>query len=220
MALLTIVHRALSTFLRVQIAAAAAFGVAVYVGLDLVSRAGIATYPAAIAIAAFMGTAQVIPQLGGLVGAIPIVLIALARQDEPEAAVALLVVYLVATQLVKMAVGGRLGRDLNVRPALALPAFAVISQIGLVWLLLSAPILVIARNTVRYLRGRLAEPPQPAGVLPWERRRPASAPAARPGPVPRLPQPRPASPRPGRGSRARSPAGPAVRSGVRPAPRR
>ena len=34
MAILTIVHRALSTFLRVQIAAAAAVGLAVYVGLD------------------------------------------------------------------------------------------------------------------------------------------------------------------------------------------
>jgi hypothetical protein len=113
----------------------------------------------------------VIPQLGGLLGAIPIVLVALARQGEPEVALALLAVYLVAVQVVKLAVGGRLGRDLNVRPAIALPAFAVISQIGLVWLLLSAPILVIARNTVRYLRGRVSEPPQPAGVVPGERRR-------------------------------------------------
>jgi hypothetical protein len=123
-----------------------------------------------------MGTAQVIPQLGGLIGALPIVLIALARQDEPAAAVALLVVYVIALQIVKMAVGARLGRDLNVRPAIALPAFAVISQIGLVWLLLSAPILVVARNTVRYLRGRLSEPPLPAGVLPGERRRSAAPP--------------------------------------------
>jgi predicted PurR-regulated permease PerM len=185
MALLTIVHRALSTFLRVQIAAAAALGVVVYAGLDLVAQAGIASYSVPIAIAAFMGTAQVIPQLGGLIGAIPIVLVAFARQDQPEAAVALLVVYLVAQQLVKVAVGGRLGRDLNVRPALALPAFAVISQIGLGWLLLSAPILVIARNMVIYLRGRLAEPPLPAGVLPWERgrRRTAAVPAAAASPI-------------------------------------
>jgi predicted PurR-regulated permease PerM len=179
MALLTIVHRALGTFLRVQLAAAGAVGVAVYVGLQGVERAEIATYPAGIALAAFMGTAQVIPQLGGLIGALPIALLALARQDDPAATIALLVVYVVALQLVKMAVGARLGRDLNVRPAIALPAFAVISQIGLVWLLLSAPILVIARNTVRYLRGRMSEPPQPAGVLPGERRRASAAPTVR-----------------------------------------
>lgn len=167
-ALVTIVHRALSTFLRVQLAAAFAVGLVVYAGLRLSAESGIAAYSAPIAMAAFMGTAQVIPQLGGLIGAIPIVLVALARQDEPVAAVTLAVVYLVALQLVKLAVGDRLGRDLRVRPALALPAFAVLSQIGPVWLLLSAPILVIARNAVVYLRGRLAEPPAPAGVLPWE----------------------------------------------------
>jgi hypothetical protein len=122
----------------------------------------------------------VIPQLGGLIGALPIGLLALARQDEPAATVALLVVYVVALQLVKVAVGARLGRDLNVRPAIALPAFAVISQIGLVWLLLSAPILVIARNTVAYLRGRMSEPPRPVGVLPGQRaeRRPSPASSA------------------------------------------
>jgi len=180
MALLTIIHRALGTFLRVQLAAAGAVGVAVYVGLQGVERAEIAAYQVPIAVAAFMGTAQVIPQLGGLIGALPIGLLALARQDEPAATVALLVVYVVALQLVKMAVGARLGRDLNVRPAIALPAFAVISQIGLVWLLLSAPILVIARNTVAYLRGRMSEPPRPVGVLPGQRaeRRPSPASSA------------------------------------------
>jgi predicted PurR-regulated permease PerM len=170
-ALTTIVHRAMSTFLRVQVAAAFAVGLVAYAGMELSAIGGIATYATALAIAAWMGTAQVIPQLGGFVGAVPIVLVALARQDEPVAAIALAAIYLVAVQVVKLAVGGRLGRDLNVRPALALPAFAVISQIGLVWLLLSAPILVIARNAVVYLRGRLADPPAPAGVLPWERRR-------------------------------------------------
>ena len=83
--------------------------------------------------------------------------------------------------------------------ALALPAFAVISQIGLGWLLLSAPILVVARNTVIYLRGRLAEPPIPAGVLPWERgrRRTAVVPAAATPPIYRGTGglPRPGAPR-------------------------
>ena len=207
MALLTIVHRALGTFLRVQLAAAGAVGVAVYVGLQGVERAEIATYQAAIAVAAFMGTAQVIPQLGGLIGALPIGLLALARQDEPAATVALLVVYVVALQLVKLAVGARLGRDLNVRPAIALPAFAVISQIGLVWLLLSAPILVIARNTVAYLRGRMSEPPRPAGVLPGPADGEASIPRVggdAAAPVSRRDRRHP--PGPGRRRRVRTPA--------------
>ena len=172
MALLTIVHRALEHLpAGPDRRRRGAVGVAVYVGLEGVERAEIASYPAAIAVAAFMGTAQVIPQLGGLdrrasrscCSRSPARTSPRPRSRSSSSTSSRM-------QLVKLAVGGRLGRDLNVRPALALPAFAVISQIGLVWLLLSAPILVIARNTVRYLRGRLAEPPQPAGVLPWERR--------------------------------------------------
>ncbi|MBP1705432.1 MAG: hypothetical protein H6Q36_1171, partial [Chloroflexi bacterium] len=188
MALLAIVHRATSTFLRVQLAAAVAVGVLVYGGILLLQQTGSVTVVdqlRALSIAVLMGVAQVIPQLGSLLGLLPIALVAIARPDEPQAALALLVIYLVSLQLVNMAVGGRLGRDLKVPNALALPAFAVISQVGLVWLLLSAPILVIARNTVRYIRGRLAEPPRPAGVLPWERtaRRSPVTPAPAPPPL-------------------------------------
>jgi predicted PurR-regulated permease PerM len=186
MALLTIVHRAMSTFLRVQLAAAFAVGALVYGGILLVQQTGSVTVVdqmRALSTAVLMGAAQVIPQLGSLIGLLPIVLVAIVRPDQPQAALAMLIIYLVSLQLVNMAVGGRLGRDLKVPNALALPAFAVISQIGLVWLLLSAPILVIARNTVRYLRGRLAEPPRPAGLLPWERA--ATRPGATmPAPVP------------------------------------
>ena len=84
-----------------------------------------------------------------------------------------------------MTVGQRLGRVLNVRASLAIPGVVVLSSIGIGWLLLSAPILVIFRDTVAYLRGRLSEPPMPAGVLPGERTQAtvmAQAPA-RPVPV-------------------------------------
>ena len=105
-------------------------------------------------------------------------LAAVVRTNEPLVWGGYLVIYLVAIRLVSMAVGGRLGRDLSVRPSLALPAFAILSQLGLVWLLVSAPLLVVIRDTVAYLRGRLAEPPRPAGLLPWERSRTQTAPAS------------------------------------------
>jgi hypothetical protein len=43
------------------------------------------------------------------------------------------------------------------------------SQLGLIWLLIAAPILAIARDVVKYLGGRLDDPPRPAGVIPGER---------------------------------------------------
>ena len=183
MALITIAHRAVSTFLRVQLAAAAGVGLLVYVGLAGLERLDLATIPNGIAVATFAGAVQVIPQLGGILGLVPAILGFVTRPDEPVVWGGYLAIYLVSTRLVSMAVGGRLGRDLNVRPALALPAFAILSQVGLLWLLFSAPILVVARDAISYVRGRLAEPPRPAGVLPGRR------PATRPSPAPATPPP-------------------------------
>ncbi len=214
MAIITIVHRAASTFLRVQLAAAAATGILIYVGLTLLEKIGNTAIPADVAIATYAGFVQVIPQLGGILGLLPALLAAVVRTNEPLVWGGYLVIYLVAIRLVSMAVGGRLGRDLSVRPSLALPAFAILSQLGLVWLLVSAPLLVVIRDTVAYLRGRLAEPPRPAGLLPWQRRQtqaaagsagrppvyrtagPAARPPARPvGAVPAPARP-PAAPQP------------------------
>ena len=62
----------------------------------------------------------------------------------------------------------------------------MIGQLGILWLLLSAPIVAIAADLIRYIHGRLSEPPLPAGVLPRSEGQPATAatavPAARPAP--------------------------------------
>jgi hypothetical protein len=42
----------------------------------------------------------------------------------------------------------------------------MIGQFGILALLRSAPIVAIATDLVRYLHGRLLDPPRPAGVLP------------------------------------------------------
>jgi hypothetical protein len=100
--------------------------------------------------------------------------------------------------------GSRLkARRLNVHPAIMVPGVVVISQFGVGWLLLSAPIVAIATDLVRYVHGRLSEPPTPAGILPGETvpahgvatrsivRRPLEAPrplAAAAAPVPGSPR--------------------------------
>jgi hypothetical protein len=57
-------------------------------------------------------------------------------------------------------------RRLGVHPAILVPGVVMIGQFGVLPLLLSAPIVAIAVDLVRYAHGRLSEPPQPAGVLP------------------------------------------------------
>jgi hypothetical protein len=78
-----------------------------------------------------------------------------------------LVIYLGAMFLGGSMLGARLReRRLGVHPVILVPGVVMIGQFGVLWLLLSAPIVAIAVNLVRYLHGRLSEPPRPAGQLP------------------------------------------------------
>ena len=61
-----------------------------------------------------------------------------------------------------------MGRRLGVHPAIMVPGVVMIGQFGVLWLLLAAPIVAIVVDVIRYLHGRLSEPPRPAGVLPHE----------------------------------------------------
>lgn len=203
MAMLRIVHRAASTFLRVQLAAAFLVGLGVWAGFAVIREANPdALKGGELAVAAFAGAVQVIPQFGWLLGLAPAAIVFAVRPDAPWLGAAYLVIYLAAVRLVGLLVGRRLGRDLNVRAAIAVPGVVVISSFGLAPLLLSAPIMVILRDLIAYVRGRLAEPPLPAGLLPGEvRRRGAVAGSrvgARPVPVPPLYVQAPATPGAGR----------------------
>ena len=189
MAVVRIVDRAVSTFLRVQLAAAFFVSVGVFVGLSLAERAGIATFNSELAVAAFAGLVQVVPQVGWLLGLIPAIIPIVTRPEAPTVPLTYLAVYVVSVRLVQLTVGQRLGRLLNVRASLAIPGVVLLSAIGIGWLLLSAPILVIFRDTVQYLRGRLAEPPMPAGVLPGQQTRGTAGATARSVPVPLLYRP-------------------------------
>ena len=46
--------------------------------------------------------------------------------------------------------------------------FVILTEFGWIWLFIAAPIVSIAVTTVRYIHGRLSDPPRPAGVLPWD----------------------------------------------------
>ncbi len=169
LAVIRIVHRAASTYLRVQLAAALLVGIGVWLGFAIVRQLDPTLLRGGdVAVAAFAGMVQVIPQVGWILGLLPAGLAAVVRPDRPILPIAYLAIYLVVVRLVGLVVGSRLGRDLNLRAAIAVPGVVVISSFGLAPLLLSAPILVILRDLVTYLRGRLSEPPSPAGVIPGE----------------------------------------------------
>jgi predicted PurR-regulated permease PerM len=177
-AVAAIADRAAGAYLRGYVVTAALVGLLTYVGLQLLPQIGGPTYQQPVALATFAGVTQVVPVLGTILGLIPALLI---LPLSPERAAAYLAVYVVARILGSTILGSRLmSRNIGVHPAILVPGVVLIGQFGILWLLLSAPIVAIAVDLVRYIHGRLSEPPRPAGVLPHEPM-PVAAQAARTG---------------------------------------
>ena len=170
-----IVDRAAGSYLRGYIVTGFLVGLIAY-GLTLLSpRIGGPTFNEPLAVATFAGATQIIPIVGPILGLLPALLI---LPLSPERAAIYLVIYFAARYIGASMLGSRLmGRRLGVHPAILVPAVVMIGQFGVLWLLLSAPIVAIAADLVRYVHGRLSEPPMPAGVLPRSQEAAMAAPA-------------------------------------------
>lgn len=182
LALARIADRAFGTFLRVRVVLAIVSGALLWLGLEAASSLGLGEFKYAVAAATLLGMLQLIPELGFFLGLFPIGLVLIVRS--PGEALIVLGVYWAATKLASLLVEDRVTAGvLDVHPALLIPGIVVLSQFGLLWTLAAAPLIAIGRDLVRYLAGRLAEPAQPAGLLPGERRaRRAAAPVSVPVP--------------------------------------
>jgi predicted PurR-regulated permease PerM len=168
LALARIVDRALGTFLRVRVLLAIVAGSLTWVGLEAANELGVANFQYAVAGATLLGLLQLIPELGFFLGIVPIALVALIQG--PGVGLIALGVYWAANKLASMLVETRVSAGvLDVHPALLIPGIVVLSQFGLAWTLAAAPLIAIGRDLIRYLNGRLGDPPAPAGVLPGDR---------------------------------------------------
>jgi predicted PurR-regulated permease PerM len=178
-AVLRIIDRTLSSYLRGKLLRAFLYGAAIASGLALLSASGYvgATYPLVLGMVA--GVTYLIPNIGWLIGAIPAILLALTQSR--ETAVAALALYLGVAVFETSVVAPRIeSRSADVHPAILMPTLVVASQVNLLLVILAAPLLVIARDLFRYAYGRLSDPAQPAGVLPGEQRRLSQVPRAVP----------------------------------------
>jgi predicted PurR-regulated permease PerM len=157
---------AVGTYLRGFVVVAFLVGSLTFVGLTVSARLGGPVYPGGLALSVLAGAVQVIPEFGWVLGLLPAMLLLLV---DPQRAAVYLAVYIAARWLSGTIVGGRImaGRT-GVHPIVLIPGIIALSQLGLVWLLLSAPILAFAADLIRYVHGRLSEPPRPAGILPGE----------------------------------------------------
>jgi predicted PurR-regulated permease PerM len=163
-AIAAIADRAAGAYLRGYVVVAVLVGLLVYLGLYLSPRLGGPTFQEPLALAVLAGATQVVPIVGPLLGLAPAALI---LPIDPARAGVYLLIYIGARFLGGTILGSRLReRRLGVHPAILVPGVVMLGQFGVLWLLLSAPIVAIAVNVVRYLHGRMSEPARPAGVLP------------------------------------------------------
>jgi len=162
-----IVNRVLGAYLRRLVIVGLVVGVATATGLAVIDSLGLegVRYPIALGLlAAFL---ELVPIVGPIIAAI--VLVAITAVHSPTTGIVVLGLIVAIRILVRNQIASRIERRvIDVHPVLLIVAIAALSQFGLVWALLAAPVVVITRDLFRYTWGRFSDPPRPAGLLPGE----------------------------------------------------
>lgn len=164
-AVLRIVDRVFSGFIRGQLLLGLAIAVLVFVGLNLLSLFGVQGIHSTLILAIFAGITEFIPYIGPILGAIPAVIMGLFTSWETTIAIAIL--YLIIQQIENTFLVPKIsGDNLEIHPAVLVVVLVALSQFGFIYIVLAGPIAAIARDLFKYVYGRFEEPPRPAGVIP------------------------------------------------------
>jgi predicted PurR-regulated permease PerM len=175
-AVMRIVDRSFKAFLGGQLMLGVATGVLMYLGLILLERIGWSLVERKILLSMIVGLFQLIPEIGAYLAALP--MLVMMFTGSPEVGLATLGLYIAAQRLANALVAPRFERRMaNIHPAILIVVIVALSELGLLWVFLAAPIAGIVYDLLRYAFGRLSEPPRPAGFLPEEKvaTRPAAA---------------------------------------------
>jgi len=166
-AVMKIIDRPLRAFVSGQFLIALATGIAVYLSFVILEKFGFATVQYKVPLAVWAGVFQLIPQIGPYLGALPALLGGFIRS--PQDGLIVIALYIGIQYVVNWLVGSRIeDRLLPIHPAVMLIVLVALSQLGFIWVILTAPVIAILTSLFRYLYGRLSDPPLPAGVLPGE----------------------------------------------------
>ncbi len=164
-AIARIIDRPFRAFVQGQLILAIAVGIGIYLGLVILELLGWDEIRYKVLIAALAAMFQLIPTLGPIVAAVVLFMLGLLRG--PETAVAALIIHFAVQWLVNNLVAPQVERRyIDIHPALLLMVIVLVSELGLLWVLLAAPLTVATRDVFRYVYGRVSDPPRPAGVLP------------------------------------------------------
>ncbi len=167
-AIVRIVDRTLSASLRGLVVQGIAVGVVTYLGLALLEQFGFEVFEYKLLAAVLAGLVELIPDIGPFLWAIPAGLVGFSHS--PQMGLGLLAAYFLGRWLVHRLLVSRFEKRVvrGIHPAVLVVAIVALSQFGLLWLFLAAPVVAIVRDLFRYVYGRVSDPPRPAGLLPDE----------------------------------------------------
>lgn len=164
-AMLRIIDRVFKSFVRGQLLLGLIVGTMSYVGLTALQMAGVEGIRFTVLLAVFAGVTEFIPYLGPLLGAAPALIVGFSHSVQTGLFVLLL--YFIIQQLENaFLVPYIVGQALNIHPGILIVLMIMLSQFGIFWIILAAPLAAITRDLYVYAMGRLSELPRPVGLLP------------------------------------------------------
>jgi len=166
-AIMRILDRTFSAFVRGQFLFALATACVIYAGFVLLDKLHLSTGQFRLVLAAFAGLMQLVPQVGPIIGTLPAVVV--GATESPSAAIATLGMYVAAHLLLGTFVAPLVAtRYVTIHSAVFVIILVLLSQFGFLWILIAAPLSIVLRDLYVYIYGRVSDPPQPAGVAPGE----------------------------------------------------
>lgn len=166
-AVVRIIDRVFSSYIRGQLVLGIAVGTAAWLGLTVLDMAGFKVQYIVL-LAVIAGVTELIPLIGPVIGAVPAIVIGFF--DSPTTALSVMLLYIAIQQLENNLLVPRIvGESVGIHPAVLMIVFILCSQaFGPIGIIMSAPLAAVVRDVFRYVHGRLCEPPRPAGLLPGE----------------------------------------------------
>ncbi len=163
-AVLRIIDRVFSNYVRGQVILGLMVGGSAFLGLNALSLLGVEGIHSTLLLGIFAAITELIPTIGPIIGAVPAVIMGLFTSW--EATIAIVLLYVLIQQIENAVLVPRVtGKTLDIHPAILMIVLVALSQFGILWAILAAPLSALARDLFRYVYGRFADPPRPAGEL-------------------------------------------------------
>lgn len=166
-AIVRIIERVFSQWIRAQVVLGLTVGVATFVGLLILNATVDPVFGRfALLLAVIAGVFELLPIIGPILAAIPAVLLALTAG--PQAAIAALVLYLLVQQLENNLLVPKIQGDaVELHPSAVMFTLVIGGAIaGLLGAILALPVTAAGRNVFRYLFRRLSPPGEAATAVP------------------------------------------------------